>query len=118
MSVPLKLCDEYRELYGCIENYQRFCEITTHETWRSTDKFLESWFAYAGHEKECAKIPATYIAEKFLLGFFFIFIYFIFSLCEKVHDWVQQRRDRMVISSCPELGQCSRSEEHERRASI
>ena len=118
MTAAMELCEEYRELYGCIESYQRFCEITVHETWRSKDEFLESWFTFAGDEKECVKIPPSYIAEKFLLAFCFIIIYFIFSLCEKVHNWMQHRHDHLVTSSCPELGRVSRVEEDDRRASV
>jgi hypothetical protein len=117
IAASLNLCDEYKETYGCIVSYARFCEVTAYEEWRTTAEFLQAWFNYAGHERECPVLPPTFLIEKIILGAIIIFVYLTCHLCEKACSLIRSERSS-VTNSCPELRDMVHLEEGVRRASV
>jgi len=60
---PTNWCQEHTHRLGCFENFERFCQVTSHEAWIDEAEFLAAWQSFAGHDKECAPAFPFIVAE-------------------------------------------------------
>lgn len=75
-------CVNFVKQFGCLSTYQRFCEITRHEEWRSEDEFVEAWQTYAGHNQTCSEENTTEDGYYYCGAIFFMIVYIIAIIME------------------------------------
>jgi len=56
-------CQEYSRRLGCFENFERFCQVTSHEAWIDEAEFHAAWQSFAGHDKKCTPAYPFIVAE-------------------------------------------------------